>query len=143
MSTLDIDAILELLPHKAPFVLIDRVLEILPGNKALGIKNLSYNEPFFAGHFPSHPVMPGVLIIEAMAQLSGILAAKTAQTSAGNLMYLVSVDEAKFRKAARPGDTLLLESRLIKQKSKLWKFEATAAIEGKLSASASISTMSA
>lgn len=142
MPALEIDAILELLPHKAPFVLIDRVLEIEP-EKAVGIKNLSYNEPFFAGHFPSYPVMPGVLIIEAMAQLSGILASKVSKANAGSLMYLVSVDEAKFRKAVRPGDTLLLESRLIKQKAKLWKFEARATVEGRLSASASISTMSA
>lgn len=140
-SALEINEILDLLPHRFPFVLVDRVLELLPGKRAVGVKNLTYNEPFFAGHFPTYPVMPGVLIIEAMAQLSGILAAKTSHS--GGLMYLVGVDEAKFRKGVRPGDRLLLESNLIRQKGKLWKFEVIASVDGNKSVSALISTMSA
>lgn len=143
IQSLEIDEILALMPHRAPFVFLDKVIELIPGQRALGLKNLAYNEPFFVGHFPSYPVMPGVLIIEAMAQLSGILAAKSTDGQLEKLMYLVGVSEAKFRRRVRPGDTMMLESSIANKKGNLWKFKVKATVDNKAAAEAIISTMSA
>ncbi|UCE89040.1 MAG: 3-hydroxyacyl-ACP dehydratase FabZ [Pseudomonadota bacterium] len=138
MSELNIKEIFEHLPHRYPFLLIDRVLECEPGKSLTGIKNVTFNEPYFTGHFPDHPVMPGVLIIEALAQGTGILAFRTAQATPqeGSLYYLVGVDDARFKQPVVPGDQLRLEIEVIKNMRSVWKFNGRALVDGKLVASA-------
>ena len=137
---INIDEIEKILPHRYPFLLVDRVIELQIGAFAKGMKNVSANEPYFVGHFPSHKVMPGVLIIEAMAQLAAILASKTVQ-SQSKIVYLVGIDHARFRKTVTPGDILVLEVKIIQQKGPIWKFDAMATVNDKKAASASISAM--
>lgn len=134
---MNIREVLQYLPHRYPFMLIDRVLEVIPGERLRALKNVTFNEPFFQGHFPHVPVMPGVLIIEAMAQATGILAFKTAQTqpSAETLYYFVGVDNVRFKQRVVPGDQLVLDVRLLRTVRGVWKFATEAKVDGKLVAS--------
>jgi len=137
--TLDILQIQAFLPHRYPFLLIDKVIECEPGVRLLGVKNVTYNEPFFQGHFPQKPIMPGVLILEALAQSTGLLASETAGDELmGMIYYLVGIDKAKFKRPVVPGDQLMLESKFIKSKRNIWAFECRAEVDGEFVASAEI-----
>ena len=130
-TTLDIHQILKLLPHRYPFLLVDRVVEFIPGQKLVAYKNVTINEPFFNGHFPGHPVMPGVLILEALAQASAILAYKSeSMDPESKVTYLMGVDNAKFRKPVLPGDRLQLDIEVLRHKGVIWKTKGTATVEG-------------
>ena len=136
---LDILQIQEFLPHRYPFLLVDKVIECEPGVRLLGVKNVTYNEPFFQGHFPQKPIMPGVLILEALAQSTGLLASETAGDElAGMIYYLVGIDKAKFKRPVVPGDQLMLEARFLKSKRNIWAFECRAEVDGEFVASAEI-----
>jgi len=118
---LDINQIMEILPHRYPFLMVDKVLEIEPGKRVVAIKNVTMNEPFFQGHFPGHPVMPGVLIIEAMAQVAAIMAyLATADDDKDRVSYFMAIDNARFRKPVKPGDTLRIEIETIFYKRGIW-----------------------
>ena len=137
--TLDILQIQAFLPHRYPFLLVDKVVECEPGVRLLGVKNVTYNEPFFQGHFPQKPVMPGVLILEAMAQTTGLLASETAgEELKGMIYYPTGIDKAKFKRPVVPGDQLMLEARFVKSKRNLWAFECNATVDGEFVASAEI-----
>ncbi|MBI2992675.1 MAG: 3-hydroxyacyl-ACP dehydratase FabZ [Gammaproteobacteria bacterium] len=142
MSVLDINQIKELLPHRYPFLLLDRVVECVPGQTLRAIKNVTINEPFFAGHFPGKPLMPGVLIIEAMAQAAAILGelSGAVRHSENRLYYLVGVDNARFRKPVEPGDQLAIEIRLQAVRRNIWRFSGTTRVDGALIASADFLT---
>jgi 3-hydroxyacyl-[acyl-carrier-protein] dehydratase len=137
---MDIEAIMRQLPHRYPFLLVDRVLECVPGEYILALKNVTFNEPFFPGHFPHRPVMPGVMIIEALAQASGILAFKTVGVVPDNdtRFYFVAIDNARFRKPVEPGDQLMLRVTLKRALKGIWKFHGLAQVDGKEVASAEI-----
>ena len=137
---MDINEIKNLLPHRYPFLLVDRVLEFNPGESLVGIKNVSVNEPYFQGHFPEKPVMPGVLIIEALAQATGLLAFSTGNKGAERetLYYLVGIDDARFKQPVIPGDQLRLEVTVTKQKRGIWVFDTKATVDGKVAATAVI-----
>ncbi len=137
---MDINDILRHLPHRYPFLLIDRVIEFNKGESLTGIKNVSYNEPFFQGHFPQRPVMPGVLILEAMAQATGLLAFRTLENTAdrNTLYFLVGMDRVRFKRPVEPGDQLLLSARLLKMKRGIWMFDCDARVDGAIAASAEI-----
>jgi 3-hydroxyacyl-[acyl-carrier-protein] dehydratase len=128
--TLDINAILRQLPHRYPFLLVDRVLECHKGDSIRALKNVTYNEPFFPGHFPHRPVMPGVMIIEALAQTAGILAFVTAGVIPDDdtRFYFVGIDKARFRRPVEPGDQLILTAKLERQMRGIWKFSASALV---------------
>lgn len=130
-SILDINEIMSLIPHRYPFLLIDRVLEINT-NSIVGIKNITMNEPQFTGHFPGMPIMPGVLIIEAMAQLSAVLVARSMNTTKDKQVYFMSIESAKFRKAVVPGDSMLIYSQIDQSRSQVWKFSARAEVDGEI-----------
>lgn len=140
MSGLDINEILKCLPHRYPFLLIDRVLSYTKDESLVAIKNVSINEPFFPGHFPSHPVMPGVLVVEAMAQACGILSSKTLDQNPENkAIYLfVGIDNARFKHPVHPGDQLRIEVTLARKMRGIWRFNATAHVEDKLCCSAEL-----
>ena len=127
---MDIHEILQYLPHRYPILLVDRVLECEPGRSIVGLKNVSINEPFFQGHFPHHPVMPGVLIIEALAQVSAILSFKTLgiKPDDKSVYYFVGIDDARFKKPVMPGDQLILESTIERNARGIWKFVTTAKV---------------
>jgi 3-hydroxyacyl-[acyl-carrier-protein] dehydratase len=129
---LDINAVLRQLPHRYPFLLVDRVLECLPGQSIRALKNVTYNEPFFPGHFPFRPVMPGVMIIEALAQTAGILALITAGVVPDETkqFYFVGIDKARFRKPVEPGDQLVLSAQLERTMKGIWKFSTCAQVNG-------------
>jgi 3-hydroxyacyl-[acyl-carrier-protein] dehydratase len=137
---LDIEEIMRQLPHRYPFLLVDRVLECVAGQHCVALKNVTFNEPFFPGHFPHRPVMPGVLIIEALAQAAGILAFKTAKVvpDIDTRFYFVAIDNARFRKPVEPGDQLMLKVALKRAFKGIWKFHCVAEVEGKEVASAEI-----
>ncbi len=138
-SILDIKDILAILPHRYPFLLVDKIIDLQVGAGIVGIKNVTFNEPHFAGHFPAMPVMPGVMIIEAMAQVSAILVAKSLENiSPGNIPYLVGIDRARFRKSVVPGDVLELSASVARSKSGIWILDALAKVEGGVVAEASI-----
>jgi 3-hydroxyacyl-[acyl-carrier-protein] dehydratase len=137
---IDIDEILELLPHNYPFLLVDRILELEPAAKIVGIKNVTFNEPFFPGHFPQKPIMPGVLIIEAMAQAGGILAFKSFPDKKGSVFF-TGIDNARFRKPVIPGDQLRLVVEVIKHRREIWLFDGKAFVENELVAEARIMAM--
>lgn len=128
---IDIKEILNTLPHRYPFLLVDKIVELEAGKRAKGIKNVTINEPFFQGHFPGHPIMPGVLIIEAMAQVGGILAFKS-NNVANKAVYFMGIDKAKFRKPVLPGDRLELVLEVIKQRGAIWVFKGEAFVDGNL-----------
>ena len=137
----DVTRIQELLPHRYPFLLVDRVLELEPNQRVLAVKNVTINEPFFQGHFPGHPVMPGVLVLEALAQAGGLLTQLSAAgIAAGDekLFYLVKIDNARFSRMVVPGDQLLLEVRLKRMIRNMAMYECTASVDGKQVASADI-----
>jgi 3-hydroxyacyl-[acyl-carrier-protein] dehydratase len=140
MNDMDIHQILQHLPQRYPFLLIDRVLDYQLGESLTAVKNVTINEPFFQGHFPNRPVMPGVLILEAMAQATGVLAFKTsaAQPDSQSLYYLVGIDNARFKHPVEPGDQLLLEVKLLRTVRGVWKYAATASVDKQLVASAEI-----
>lgn len=128
---MDINDIQRLLPHRYPFLLVDRVVEIVPGQKLVAYKNVTANESFFNGHFPGHPVMPGVLILEALAQASAILAYKSESVDpTQKVTYLMGVDGARFRKPVLPGDRVLLTIEVLRHKGSVWKTRGTATVEG-------------
>ena len=135
-----INEIFKHLPHRYPFLMIDRVVKCIPGESLIALKNVSINEPYFTGHFPQRPIMPGVLIIEAMAQATGILAFKTAQImpSGGTIYYLAAVDNARFKQPVEPGNQLMLEVKLERTVRGIWKFSGEAKVDGKLVASADL-----
>jgi 3-hydroxyacyl-[acyl-carrier-protein] dehydratase len=137
---MDINEIKNLLPHRYPFLLVDRVLEFKAGESLVAIKNVSVNEPFFQGHFPEKPVMPGVLILEALAQATGLLAFRSENQGAerDTLYYLVGIDNARFKQPVVPGDQLRLEVTVTKQKRGIWVFDTVAAVDGKVAATAVI-----
>ena len=139
-SLIDIQEILELLPHRFPFLLVDRVLVLNPGKDIVALKNVTINEPFFGGHFPARPVMPGVLIIEAMAQAAGILSFKTPEFKLvrGSIFYFAGIDHARFKRPVQPGDQLQLEAEILKIVRGVGKFKCRATVEGKLAAEGEI-----
>ena len=136
---MDIKEIMAILPHRYPFLMVDKVIELEADVKAVGIKNVSVNEPFFQGHFPGNPVMPGVLVVEALAQLAGILAFKSGLR--GNTVYFMSIDKVKFRKIVVPGDQLRLEVNVMHRRGNVWKFSGNAFIEDKLTSEAEFTAM--
>lgn len=130
---LDINEIMKILPHRPPFLLVDRIIELEAGKRIVGLKNVSINEPFFPGHFPGHPVMPGVLIIEAMAQVACVLAILSSDESVrSKVTYFAGIDRAKFRKPVFPGDQLRLELEAVQCKRGIWYFNGRAFVDGKL-----------
>jgi 3-hydroxyacyl-[acyl-carrier-protein] dehydratase len=137
---MDVKEIREYLPHRYPFLLVDRVTELNLGKSIVAYKNVTVNEPFFNGHFPDHPVMPGVLILEAMAQAAGILGFKTMDKTPqdGSIYYFVGSDKLRFKRPVVPGDKLQLEASIMSEKRGIWKFECRASVDGELVASASI-----
>lgn len=138
MDTMDLEEITQLLPHRYPFLLVDKVLDYRIGEHLVGLKNVTYNEPFFTGHFPQKPVMPGVLIVEAMAQCTGLLAMKTAPDQAGgdSLYYFVGIDKARFKQPVVPGDQLIMRVELQKERRGIWMFTGTASVDDKVVATA-------
>ena len=150
-TLMDIEEIRRYVPHRYPFLLIDRITEVVPQSHICAIKNVSANEPFFQGHFPGKAVMPGVLVIEAMAQAAGILGVKSAKAEMGlpdepeedGIYFFVGIDKARFRKPVVPGDQLLLEIKLLKSRRGIWSFEAQASVAGQVVCSAEIMCTSA
>ncbi len=141
-TTIDITGILRAIPHRYPFLLIDRVEELFADRSAIGIKNVSVNEPFFQGHFPNHPVMPGVLIIESMAQTAAVLVVQTlGPDAAGRVVYFMSVEGAKFRRPVQPGDTLRIHCVKERSRGQVWKFHAIARVDGAVVAEATYTAM--
>ena len=139
MSTMDIHKVLSLLPHRYPFLLVDKVLECEPGHHLVAVKNVTFNEPHFNGHFPVRPVMPGVLVIEALAQATGLLAMETAPEEVGDsLYYFVGIDRARFKRPVEPGDQLRLEVHLKGTKRGIWMFTGEATVDGRIAATAEI-----
>jgi 3-hydroxyacyl-[acyl-carrier-protein] dehydratase len=142
LDVLEIGDIVRKIPHRFPFLLVDRVRDIELGERATGIKNVTINEPFFPGHFPQRPVMPGVLIIEAMAQTCGILVVHSlGEDAEGRLVYFMSIDNARFRKPVVPGDVLHLEVAKSRARGNVWKFDCVAKVEGTAVAQATIAAM--
>ncbi len=137
MPILDVNEIREILPHRYPFLLVDRIIE-LEAERIVGIKNVTVNEPFFQGHFPEFPVMPGVMIVEAMAQTAGILVLRSIPDRDKKLVFLVSVDAARFRKPVVPGDQLRIEMKVIRRKGTVAKMAGTATVNGVLVAEAEV-----
>lgn len=126
----DIGRIMEAIPHRFPFLMIDRVVDVVPDRSAVGVKNVSANEPFFQGHFPKHPVMPGVLIIESMAQTAAVLVVETlGAEAAGKVVYFMSVEAAKFRRPVVPGDQLRIHVTKLRNRGSVWKFQAVAKVD--------------
>ncbi len=142
MEDLDISTILDTLPHRYPFLLIDRVIEYTAFESITAIKNVSINEPFFQGHFPGHPIMPGVLILESMAQATGMLAfySNKARSESGHVYYLVGIDKARFKKPVTAGDQLVLKATLIRELRGIYRFEASAKVNNVVVATAEFMT---
>src|SRR5579883_1977691 len=141
-AEIDIQRIMQLIPHRYPFLMIDRVIDVVSGESAVGIKNVSINEFYFQGHFPQHPVMPGVLLIEAMAQTAAVLVVHTlGPESEGKLVYFMSVDNARFRKPVFPGDVLHVHVNKQRHRGNVWKFEGRAEVDGRLMAEAVFAAM--
>ena len=141
LESLDILGLLKLLPHRYPLLLIDRIVDIDGDNSATGIKNVTFNEPHFQGHFPAQPVMPGVLIVEAMAQTAGAISLKAAASDKPSLVYFLTIDGAKFRKPVVPGDRLEIKVRKIKKRGNIVRFACEAFVEGSMVAEAEIAAM--
>lgn len=138
----DIMQVMELIPHRYPMLMIDRVVDVVPNHSAVGIKCVSINEAYFQGHFPRKPVMPGVLIIESMAQTAGVLVVRTlGEEAAGKLVYFMSVDSARFRRPVTPGDTLRIYVTKLQHRRNVWRFSAEAKVDGRLCAEAVYAAM--
>ncbi|MEQ8230508.1 MAG: 3-hydroxyacyl-ACP dehydratase FabZ [Gammaproteobacteria bacterium] len=139
---LGIATILQAMPHRYPFLLLDRILDYVPGQSIRALKNVSINEPFFQGHFPGHPIMPGVLILEAMAQATGMLAYYSNRARGGDehVYYLVGIDKARFKRPVGAGDQLVMEARLLREMRGIFRFEATASVDGELAAAGEFMT---
>lgn len=136
---IDVREIMEIIPHRYPFLLVDRIESMKEGEEIVGIKNVSINEPFFVGHFPGNPIMPGVLIVEAMAQVGGILAFRSSPKEwAGSLVYFMGIDKVRFRKPVVPGDQLRLKLTTIRQKKRIFKMRGEAYVEDTLVAEAEL-----
>ncbi|HQR02964.1 MAG: 3-hydroxyacyl-ACP dehydratase FabZ [Proteobacteria bacterium] len=137
---MDIHQILEHLPHRYPFLLVDRVLDVVPGERITALKNVTINEPFFPGHYPHHPVMPGVLIVEALAQTAAILSFKTmgGKPDDQSVYYFVGIDGARFKRPVGPGDQLIFEVSIAANKRGIWKFAAVAKVDGQVAAEAEL-----
>lgn len=138
---ININEILSIVPHRYPFLLIDRVIELHLNQSIIGIKNVTINEPQFTGHFPNRPVMPGVLVIEAMAQLSAVLVAKSMDSTKDKEVFFMSIDDSKFRKIIEPGDSLVISSDIIQNRGNVWKFKAKAEVDGILAAESTFTAM--
>jgi 3-hydroxyacyl-[acyl-carrier-protein] dehydratase len=139
---IEIKEIMNILPHAYPFLLVDRIIEIEPGKRIVGIKNVTYNEPFFPGHFPGRPIMPGVLIVEAMAQTAGVLVFKSMPgEERGKPVYFLGIDNVRFRKPVTPGDQLRFELEITKHRQAIWGFKGKALVDGKLVAEAELLAM--
>lgn len=139
---INITEIMQLIPHRIPMLLIDKLTDVKLGESATGIKNVTMNEWFFQGHFPGHPVMPGVLIVEAMAQAAGVLVVKSmGESSTEKLVYFMSIEEAKFRKPVVPGDTLKLKVSLLKSRGNIWKFKGEAWVDDVMTDEATFTAM--
>ncbi len=142
LDTYDIEQIMRVIPHRYPMLMIDRVVDIRPDQSATGIKNVSINEQYFQGHFPRRPVMPGVLIIESMAQTAAVLVAATiGDAAASKLVYFMSVEEARFRRPVVPGDTARINVKKLRHRRNVWKFQAEAVVDGALCAEATFAAM--
>ena len=140
--SLDLHEIMEMIPHRYPFLMIDRIEDVRLDESALGIKNVTINEPYFQGHFPGHPIMPGVLIIEAMAQTAAVCAVATfGKEAKGKLVYFMTIDEARFRKPVVPGDTLEVFVCKLKSRRNVWKFRGEARVRGTIVSDAEFSAM--
>lgn len=136
---IDIKGIQELLPHRYPFLLVDRVINLEANKEAMGIKNVTINEPFFQGHFPGNPIMPGVLIIEALAQVGGVLAFGSGYK--GDAVYFMSIEKAKFRRPVVPGDQLKLSVKVLQQRGRVWKLSGEAVVDDKVAAECEFTAM--
>ena len=142
IEPLDITRIMEMIPHRYPILLVDRLIDYVPGESAVGLKNVTMNEPHFMGHFPGMPVMPGVLIVEAMAQTSALLVVQTLGKEAeGKVVYFMTIDNARFRKPVVPGDTLHIHVEKVKQRGAVWKFSGIAKVGDTICAEATFSAM--
>ncbi|MBM3597750.1 MAG: 3-hydroxyacyl-ACP dehydratase FabZ [Alphaproteobacteria bacterium] len=140
--TIDIERVMAMIPHRYPMLMIDRVIDVIADKSAVGVKNVTINEPFFQGHFPKRPVMPGVLIIEAMAQTAAVLVVHTlGPSSEGKLVYFMSIDDARFRKPIVPGDVLHIHIVKDRQRANVWRFKAEAKVGGALVAEATYAAM--
>jgi 3-hydroxyacyl-[acyl-carrier-protein] dehydratase len=141
-TSIDVLEVMELIPHRPPFLMIDRVEDMVQSESAVGIKNVTIDEPFFAGHFPERPVFPGVLIIEAMAQTAAVLVVETLGEGAkGKLVYFMTIDSARFRKPVVPGDQLRLEVSVQRHRGPVWKFSGEAKVDGQIVAEATYAAM--
>jgi len=139
---IDINRIMAMIPHRYPILLVDRIIDCVPGVRATGLKNVTITEPHFQGHFPGWPVMPGVLIIEAMAQTSAILVVRTlGEEAMGKIVYFMTIDDARFRKPVTPGDTLHIHVEKIQNRKNVWKFRGEAKVNGVIHAEATFSAM--
>jgi 3-hydroxyacyl-[acyl-carrier-protein] dehydratase len=134
-----VNEIMKLLPHRYPFLLVDKIVDLKPGESAMGVKNVTINEPFFQGHFPGQPIMPGVLVIEAMAQVAGVMAFSSGME--GKSVFFMSIDNAKFRRPIVPGDQVMLEIKVLKQRGNVWRFSGAATVDGKLVSEAEFTAM--
>ena len=141
LGSIDILELMKLLPHRYPFLLLDRIVDVDGDNSATGIKNVTFNEPHFQGHFPGQPVMPGVLIVEAMAQVAGAISLKAAGSDQPSLVYFLTIDGAKFRKPVVPGDRLEIKVRKIKKRGNIVRFACEAFVDGAMAAEAEIQAM--
>ena len=138
---LNVEEILKILPHRYPFVLVDRILELEADRRVVGLKNVTINEPFFPGHFPGRPVMPGVLILEAMAQVGGVLAYQSLEDIKDKLIYFMAIDKVKFRRPVVPGDQIIFELHSLHRSSRAWKMAGKALVEGKVAAQAELTAV--
>lgn len=139
---IDVNGIMEMIPHRYPFLMIDRVTDVVPGKSAVGIKNVTVNEPFFPGHFPAQPIMPGVLLVEAMAQTAAVAVMAERERGEGDaLVYFMTIDTARFRKPVVPGDTVRLHVEKLRGRANVWKFKGEAIVDGQLMAEAVFSAM--
>lgn len=142
LPTIDIMRIMDMIPHRYPILLVDRIVDYVEDESAVGLKNVTFNEPHFQGHFPRMPVMPGVLIVEAMAQTSAILVVQTmGEAAEGKLVYFMSIDSAKFRKPVTPGDTMYIHVTKERSRGGVWRFKGEAKVDGVLCAEATYSAM--
>ncbi len=137
-AVMDVAAIQNVLPHRYPFLLVDRVIELIPMQRVVAFKNVTVNEPFFNGHFPGHPIMPGVLILEAMAQAGGLMLSGSENGPEGKLVYFTGINNAKFRKPVVPGDQLHFEVEMLKARRTIFKMQGKAFVDGKLACEAEL-----